>query len=468
MRTTTEPKTVQELIDWSNSGLAYPNPEYQRGVVWSVDQQMKLIDSVMRGYQLPIIYLHDIQVEIHGRRQDRYHIIDGQQRLEALRKYVDGAFSLYRPDDPKARFPRFLQDSPCPWGGKDFDGLSEDLQQKLLNATLPVAVVKTDEENEVRDLFVRLQSGLPLNDQEKRDSYPGQFTQFILRLGGKPQAGLPGHSFFREVLRMNPTNDRGRTRRLAAQIAILYLNRRATPQVFSDINKQALDDYYYAHLDFDSSVPDCRRFHRILEKLTYLFSDGKRPKLLGHNAIHLVLFVDSIWDSYVPLWEDALTAAHDSFSAELTKATSDWNKGEFDENPPEAWVRYGIWTRSNSDRGDRIRRRHQFYSQRMIAYLGDSLVPKDPKRAFSPLDRETIYWRHNKKCAVCGQEVAWEDADIHHLHPHSEGGKTELQNGVLVHRSCHPMGERAKQFAEKYRHARALALDLESKPGGPD
>jgi hypothetical protein len=30
--------------------------------------------------------------------------------------------------------------------------------------------------NEARDLFVRLQAGMPLNSQEKRDAWPGQFT----------------------------------------------------------------------------------------------------------------------------------------------------------------------------------------------------------------------------------------------------------------------------------------------------
>ena len=451
METDTKPRTIRDLVALRKSGLAYPNPEYQRGVVWSEDQQMKLIDSVMRGYQLPIIYLHDIQIEIAGRRQDRYHIIDGQQRLEALCRFVDGAFTLYRPDDAKARFPRFLLDRPCPWGGKDFHGLPEALREDFLDKELQVAVVRTDDENEVRDLFVRLQSGLPLNDQEKRDSYPGQFTQFILRLGGKPQADLPGHSFFRHVLRMNPANDRGRTRRLAAQIAILFLNRRAEPQLFCDINKRALDDYYYANLDFDSSREDCRRLSRILDKLTGLFGDGKRPKLLGHNAIHLVLFVDSILDSYTRAWEDSLPDAHDEFSAELTHATADWKKGESNETPPEAWVRYGIWTRSNSDRGENIRRRHQFYSDRMTQYLGASLVPKDPKRVFGPLEREQIYWRDNKKCAVCGAEVPWSEAEIHHLDAHGEGGRTALKNGVLVHRACHPKGEQARRFAEKFR-----------------
>ena len=184
---------------------------------------MKLIDSVMRGYQLPIIYLHDIKREIAGRIQETYDIIDGQQRIAALHLFIEGAFSLYEPDNEKARFPKFLRDHPCPWGGKDFRNLPDDLKTKLLDTKLPVAFIETDDGNEVRDLFVRLQAGLPLNSQEKRDSYPGQFTEFVLGLGGKPEIPrYPGHAFFKRVLKMKPERDRGNTRQLAAQIAILF------------------------------------------------------------------------------------------------------------------------------------------------------------------------------------------------------------------------------------------------------
>ena len=451
METTTATMSIHDLVELRRTGFAKPNPEYQRGVVWNQDQQMKLIDSVMRGYHLPIIYLHDIKKEVAGRRQDSYDIIDGQQRLESLYLFVEGAFRLYEPDDPKARFPRFLVDRACPWGGKDFHGLTESLRRRLLGTKLPVAVITTEDSNEVRDLFVRLQAGLPLNAQEKRDSYPGQFTEFILRLGGKPQiASFPGHEFFKRVLRMNPARDRGKTRQLAAQIAILFLERQAKgKQYFTDINAKALDDYYYTHLDFDSTSPNCRRLTALLDKLTDLLGDGKRPKLRAHDAIHLVLFVGSIWDDYTRAWERFLRSAQDGFS----KLLADASKTKSDPKPDEAWLRYGVWTRSNSDRGDNIRRRHQFYSQRMAECLDVFLKCKDPKRAFGPLERELIYWRDDKTCAVCGTEVLWSEAEIHHVEEHSQGGRTALENGSLVHQHCHPKGAAATAFAENHRSA---------------
>ena len=303
---------------------------------------MKLIDSVMRGYQLPIIYLHYNKKIVANMTQESYDIIDGQQRMDALHLFVEGAFPLYTADDERARFPKCLQSEPCPWGGKDFHELSEELKSDLLTAQIPVAYVETDNSNEVRDLFVRLQSGFPLNAQEKRDSYPGQFTDFVLAVGGKPAIPrYPGHSFFQRVLGMKPGRDRGKTRQLAAQIAILFLERRNNgPEHFTDINARAIDNYYYANLDFDAGSPDCKRLREIIDKLDHLLGDGKSPKLRGHDAKHLVLFLDSIWEEYTRSWESTLREAQGKFSAALAKAVESSKQGE----PDETWLRYGVWT----------------------------------------------------------------------------------------------------------------------------
>ena len=446
MKTNPGFRTVKELVELRKHDMVKPNPEYQRGVVWTTDQQMKLIDSVMRGYQLPIIYLHDIKREIAGRTQEFYDIIDGQQRIAALHLFVEGAFSLYEADDEKARFPKFLREHPCPWGGKDFHSLSEDLKAKLLNAKLPIAFIETENDHEVRDLFVRLQAGLPLNSQEKRDSYPGQFAEFVLRLGGKPEiARYPGHDFFKRVLKMKPERDRGKTRQLAAQVAVLFLEQHDKGKHhFTDINAKAIDDYYYTHLDFDASTNTCQRLIDILSKLNDLLGAGNRPKLRAHDAIHLVLLLNSVWDDYTRSWESTLAAAQDRFSEVLARAA----KTKSDANPDEAWLRYGVWTRTNSDRGDSIRRRHHFYSQRMVTYIGN-LTPKDPRRVFGSLEREIIYWRDGKVCVVCGSEVPWAEVEIHHIKEHSEGGRTELENGKLVHRHCHPKAGAAKELAAR-------------------
>ena len=109
MRTEIVDRTVEQLVENKERQRMIANPEYQRGEVWKPHQQKKLIDSIFRGYQLPIFYLHNISEEFSdGGRMDRLEIIDGQQRVNALHRFVKGDFRLYDVDDCAAQFPTFL------------------------------------------------------------------------------------------------------------------------------------------------------------------------------------------------------------------------------------------------------------------------------------------------------------------------------------------------------------------------
>jgi len=229
--------TIQALLDLRTNHMLVVNHEYQRGGVWTPAQKKRLIDSVLRGYPLPLIYFHYIEQQAAGFISQRLEVIDGQQRINALADYRDGAFKLFDPkeDEAAARFPDFIKKQPCAWGRKSFDELSSDLKERFLATPLQIVKIEADNANEARDLFVRLQAGMPLTSQEKRDAWPGQFTDFILKLAGKPQvARYPGEAFFTELMSAQKVQDRGKFRQLAAQIAMLYL-RRHRDDVFCDI-----------------------------------------------------------------------------------------------------------------------------------------------------------------------------------------------------------------------------------------
>ena len=72
-------------------------------------------------------------------------------------------------------------------GGKDFEHLDQETRERFLATPLSVVMIETDNQDEVRDLFIRLQAGMPLNPQEQRDAWPGKFTEFVLKTGGKPE-----------------------------------------------------------------------------------------------------------------------------------------------------------------------------------------------------------------------------------------------------------------------------------------
>ena len=73
---------------------------------------------------------------------------------------------------------------------------------------------------------------------------------------------------------------------------------------------------------------------------------------------------------------------------------------------------------------------------------------KDPIRVFGQLEREIIYYRDKKKCAVCKEDVKWDDLEIHHIDEHQNAGRTLIDNGVTVHRQHHPKGQDAVKFRQ--------------------
>lgn len=447
MKTTPDDLTVNDVLKLKSQQMLVINPEYQRGAVWTPAQKKKLVDSVFRGYPIPLFYFHHIKQEAGGLVSQRYEVIDGQQRVDALSQFSEGAFKLFDPekDAEESRFPDFIKRQPCPWGGRNFQELPADLKEQLLGTRLRIIKIETHDQNEARDLFVRLQAGMPLNSQEKRDAWPGHFTDFVLRLAGKPGIDrYPGYPFFTELLRAQKAKDRGKFRQLAAQISMLYFSRRKDGRLV-DINSPAIDDFYYENLGFDANSPDATRLVAVLDKIAQLLRDQKRPKVIGHEAIHLVLLVDTLLDDYTRGWEPKFGEAFDKFREGLAKA----KQTRHDLSPSDYWLKYGVHTRVNSDRGDSVQRRHEFFSVKMR----DALQPqmKDPKRMYGVLEREIIYYRDKKLCGLCGAEVIWSEAEIHHIEEHHLGGKTSLDNGVLMHAHCHPKGAQAGEFAKQWR-----------------
>lgn len=458
MKAKSETMSVNDLVELHKEQMLKANPEYQRGIVWNSTQKKKLIDSVLRGYPLPRIYLHHVSKNVAGMKSEGLEVIDGQQRINALSEFAQGAFKLFDPleDAAVAKFPSFIQKQPCPWARKNFEALSEELQKRFLQASIPVAKIETNDANEVRDLFVRLQGGVPLSAQERRDAFPGNFTDFILQVGGKPEiVRYPGHEFFVRSLGMKPGQDRGKTRQLAAQIAVLFFHRRENgADGFCDINAQALDDFYYQNLDFDSASEGAVRLVAILDKLAQLIQPGKHAKLRGHDAIHLVLLADTLWDEYARNWEGRLPGALDRFLA----AVGEGNLTKKDTTPSEYWSQYAQWTRVNSDRGDTIGQRHRFYQEKMLETL-QPLQLKDPVRLYGELERSILFYRQRKQCALCEGAMDWREVEIHHIEAHGKGGPTTLENGAAVHKKCHPKGVTGtRALADKLNSSNHAAL----------
>jgi hypothetical protein len=437
-----EKKSVRDLLDLKKNSMLTVNPEYQRAAVWNEAQQKRLIDSVLRGYPLPLIYLHYRKKVVADMQREDLEIIDGQQRINALYRFSENVFKLFDPvqDDKQARFPIFIKNMDCPWARRDFLSLSPELKERFLDTELFIVKVTTSIDDEARDLFIRLQAGLPLNAQEKRDAWPGGFTELILKLGGKKEiTRYPGHDFFKSLVQTK-SSDRGEVRQLCAQICMLFLEK-ATQDRWVDIGTQPLDDYYYRNLGFDVNSSEVTRLTKVLDLAVQLFSQKAAPKLKGHEAIHIVLLLDSLLDDYTKSWQPNFIKAYDAFklkAAEHKKA----RKGEY-------WYEYGALTQTQSAEGKTIQKRHAFFVTKMFDVLQPILL--DTTRAFGTVEREIVYYSNEKKCGECGEIIPWEDLEIHHVDEYQYGGGTTLDNAAPVHKAHHPKGQAAvEQFKRKW------------------
>ena len=431
--------TVGALIEHKRKKILQVNYEYQRGDRWNHMQKRMFIDSIFRDYSIPAFYFHEKEISAGSIRNTNFDIVDGQQRIDAIYSYREGAFPTLDPcDESGFRFPNFVKDRPCPWGGKRFAELSKDLQTKLLNHKIVVYQITTTDENSIRDLFIRLQGGTPLTAQDKRDSWPGNFTEFILTVGGKSEVarwyGLP---IFTEIPRISNESKR---RQLAAQVFVLFWTVRKERK-FCDIKSSNIDQFYHSQVGFDSNSVEAQRFKRISKEL-YGVLHGQ-PKLAGHHIIHLFLFVDSLLDEYARGWEPYLADKLHEFN-ERCRVAADGIRNLRETEFKRYYSEYGQLTQTSIANADTIRRRHAFFSEAMLELLAPKKL--DEKRMFSNLERETVFFRDNGICQFCrmnGTEhkIAWEECQFHHVVPHADGGVTNIGNAALVHKDCHPKAQ---------------------------
>ena len=463
MKTELKEWTVEDLVERHRKGILKIDWEYQRGAVWKEPQMRLLIDSVMRRYQIPLIYLRKNQKGDAEFPQTVLDIIDGQQRINALRGFADGVIieerpegrnvrpfkSLYDPQEEsnKHRFPTSLQNTTCSWAGKSFKNFDDDDKSHFMNCKVSVALMECTDD-EARDLFIRLQGGSSLMPQEVRDSWPGNFNKLVLKIGGKPQFNLPGHPFFQQLMRAKPASDRGKTRQFVAQLLKLFLRQKsAKEEAFATIQSSALDGDYRHQVGLPLDSPEVRRFEEILDMLVVRLGGGMRPPLKNHDALHLVLFTSMLWDEYAPVsaWQGGIAGAVDKFLAQIAVAKQVKElTGEESAELKDFWNYYWM-TRSRADAAETIRARHVIYERHMLRFLGPDIRPTDPQRLYTATQREAIYYRDEKCCQKCKKAVAWEDAEIHHQKPHSEGGRTTLENGVLMHAECHKQHHQSGQ-----------------------
>ena len=142
------------------------DPEFQRNAVWKLEQERELIESVLMGIPIPIIYVFE---EKDGKKQ----VVDGRQRIHAIVRYLDNEFAL----DNLKMLPRFNR--------KRFKDIEPLYQSKIERYQIPLYVIEPPTPERVKyDIFDRVnRGGTRLNNQEMRNAlYSGQTTRLLKKL----------------------------------------------------------------------------------------------------------------------------------------------------------------------------------------------------------------------------------------------------------------------------------------------
>lgn len=58
------------------------------------------------------------------------------------------------------------------------------------------------------------------------------------------------------------------------------------------------------------------------------------------------------------------------------------------------------------------------------------VTAKDPRRGYTPAEREALHERAESRCEYCLEEVTLDASHADHMQPHSKGGLTDLDNGA--------------------------------------
>jgi hypothetical protein len=386
-------------------GKVDPKPQYQRGSVWTRKQKQLLMDSIFRGMDIPKLYLRSLD----DGAPYTFEVVDGQQRLRTIWEFYDGEYALSK-------------DTELIVGGVDVAGMKyaqmpHEAWLELGRYPLTVVeLVATDDE--VEEMFVRLQNGTTLRAAEIRNAMPGNMKHYV--------RDLAEHPFF---TRCRFSNTRRDYDHVAAQMTRLELSGEPT-----DVKNTRLEAMYREYQDFDPKSDKGTKVRRVLDYLAEMFPK-KSPFLEKYNAVALYLVVSHLRENFhIDGRATEITAWFEDFES---RRLADRDKPG--EERDSALVLYQERTSHATDGVDSLHFRMETLLQDLHEAIAD-LAPLDPQRAFTHAQRQVIWLRDGKTCQVrthCdGIECDWDNWHADHRTPWSKGGATTVENGQVCCPSC--------------------------------
>lgn len=372
-----------------------PQPTYQRSSVWKTSQKQMLIDSVIRGIDIPKIYLRQLK----NNPTFKYEIIDGQQRMRTIWEFMDDKFALSAETSDVAIDSKIVELSE-----KKYSEIPAEVNiDRIQKYSLDVIIIKEATEDEIADLFYRLNNGTPLSPAEVRNSMPGIVVDTVRRISM--------HKFFTKV---NFSNQRFAHNQVCAMMLLLEL------KGITDLRDRELTKMYS---DYSKYIPTSAvdNLETTLKTLDKVFQT--KSKMLNRvPTINIYILISYLHKTH---------KITDSFFNEFY----DW----YLETEPKRLKdpEYKLYMMSSANSINSIENRmriiiYQFYER----FTQFSIIKLDPHRIFSDTQKINLYSKYKGICQKCLKNVSETNWHADHIMPWIKGGKTEEINGQVLCIKC--------------------------------
>ncbi len=413
-------KTVQDISNLYENGHLNLSPGFQRDSVWTERDRAKLVDSIVRNYPLPSIFLY--RRESNG--EIVYDVIDGKQRIESILMFMG-----------LMRGQRFWAKVQLPGEDEkewvDWNSLRRLQKQHLITGYSLRTIEVDGDPADIIDLFVRINStGKALTAAEKR--HAKYYNSPFLREAGKLAAR------YENYLRRNKILSPGQISRM--RHVELMCELMISIHQGDVINKKAALDKVMESNSFSAAQTRIAREKtmRALSRVKRMFPQLHQTRFRQVSDFYsLVALIGKFEDERLiltdrrrnKLAQELLVA----FSTGVDEARERQKKARGLKPGQELYREYLLTVLRSTDEISQRRNREQI----LRGMLQSLFERKDSERLFSPEQRR-ILWNSTaeRKCAQCGKALTWDDFTIDHIKPFSKGGRTRLNNAALMHRRC--------------------------------
>ena len=267
---------ITQIYNGFNDESYIVDPSYQRRKVWGLQDNVRLIETILLDLVIPEIFMWDYETDPNTGKTIT-HIVDGQQRINAIFEYISGNFKLQK---------KYLLDDGIisKYADKFFAELDDESKKTIWSYEM--SIVNLDKNfsiDEVRNMFYRLNlTDYSLNEQEKRKSLASAF--------GQKAEELANEDFWQNYKVFSPSDIR-RMRDVEYSSSIILLAREGiVDQTKSDRLDQIYKDYSEEYKDADDDLNKIHDAMDLIKKLTKGKTNGFVNKKTQMYSLFSVMF----------------------------------------------------------------------------------------------------------------------------------------------------------------------------------